>query len=97
MVATRSQAKDLPNKEPSTEAAVSFLPPEESPSLPARGLSLHQQKKFFQALEDAGGLNASVRDVCDSNKADFGNAGTELRRQLRNRVNYFRDAVKAKD
>jgi hypothetical protein len=58
---------------------------------------LHQQKKFFQALEKEGGLHASVKKVCDSNKEEFGHPGSELRRQYRNRVNHFRGVKKLKE
>jgi hypothetical protein len=52
---------------------------------------LNQQKKFFQALERAGGLFASARGVCNSDTSAFGLPGSALRRQFRNRVNLYRN------
>jgi hypothetical protein len=83
MVATRSQGY-APVKEAPTAAEA------ETPLSPRGGLSLHQQKKFFQELENTGGLWASVKKVCDRNTDDFGKRGSELRRQYQNRVNHFR-------
>jgi hypothetical protein len=58
---------------------------------------LHEQKKFFQALENEGGLNTSVKKVCDSDTAAFGKCGSARRRQFRNRANYFWNGLKAKE
>jgi hypothetical protein len=53
------------------------------------GLSLHQQKKLFRAIEEAGGLfkvkNISKK-VFDADPAFFGGPSTEHRRKFQNRV-----------
>jgi hypothetical protein len=63
---------------------------------PQGGLSLNEQKKLFEAIEDGGGLfKVKQQKVFDSNPSFFGAPNSERRRQFRNRVNHIKNPPKS--
>ena len=58
----------------------------------SKGLPLHIQKQLLIDIEGAGGLRAcSVKRICDSRIDLFGEAASNLRKQVQNKINRWKE------
>lgn len=91
MVTTRRNKRKAPPPPPPPPllpANADLALDEGAPLFAQGGLSFNQQKKLFQAIEDAGGLFklSSTKPVLDADPRTFGGPNSDLRRQFRNRI-----------